>query len=157
MSTEWTRSGVMAVPSQSCRCVLMEFTIGPEDYVCFSVTTTRMATQNTLRAVSQPLGLNEGLNSTIRSAVNSVAIAPKRSMSVKVRSIAISSRAQLADHRNENSHEHQKARKKLRCRPSRQKPGNGLSATSLSPLLFGLPPFVRGTGLGEPIPVRSGA
>ncbi len=27
--------------------------------------------QNTLRAVSQPLGLNEGLNSTIRSAVNS--------------------------------------------------------------------------------------
>ena len=108
--------------------------------------------QNTLRAVSQPLGLNDGLNSTIRSAVNSrmvrammrvisirlltVAIAPEKSMSAKVRSIAIRPDRDSPTIGTKIVMSTRKTRKKLRCRSSRQKPGNRLSATSLSPLAF---------------------
>jgi hypothetical protein len=84
------------------RCA--ETGLGRRD-VCFSVMTARTAMPNILRAVSHLVGLKDGLNSTITSAVNfrivtaimrdigihflTVAIAPERSMSAKVRSIAI--------------------------------------------------------------------
>jgi hypothetical protein len=92
--------------------------------VCFSVMTTSMAMQNTLSAESQPLGLNEELNSAIRSAVNSRMVSANDEIHqhslVDGRDCAgeehesesevycNSSWARLADHRNENSHKHQK-------------------------------------------------
>ena len=96
--------------------------------------------QNTLRAVSQPLGLKDGLNSAIRSAVNSrmvrammrdisirlltVAIAPEKSMSAKVRSIAIRPGRDSPTIGTTIVISTRNARKKLKCRSSRQKPGN---------------------------------
>ena len=64
---------------------------------------------------------------------STVAIAPERSMSAKVRSIAIRPGRDSPTIGTKIVMSTRKARKKLRCRSSRQKPGNRISAMSLSP------------------------
>src|SRR5207245_8025773 len=79
--------------------------MGPGRNVCFSVMTTKIAKPDIFSVVSQPRWPRDGLNSTIKSAINStpvsamtryiriflriVATAPEKSMSAKSRSNAI--------------------------------------------------------------------